>query len=158
MCIRDRTSVAPRAGRPRSLHAACSSLKLSASTSSMTACRPRIAGRERCGTKASAALKSNQRCMRVARVFWQLSSCRSNSTDLKSTLQWTLALVAPKALVRVTQLMKLVCRCTSSATPAIDAAIYRPNGTSYQLQPSFHTSWTEPEPTARARRAGEEFY
>ena len=42
--------------------------------------------------------------------------------------------------------------------PAIDAAIYRPNGTLYQLQPSFHTSWTEPEPTARARRAGEEFY
>ena len=44
------------------------------------------------------------------------------------------------------------------STPAIDAAIYRPNGTLYQLQPSFHTSWTEPEPTARARRAGEEFY
>ena len=42
--------------------------------------------------------------------------------------------------------------------PAIDAAIYRPNGTLYQLQPSFHTSSTEPEPTARARRAGEEFY
>ena len=44
------------------------------------------------------------------------------------------------------------------STPAIDAAIYRPNGTLYQRQPSFHTSWTEPEPTARARRAGEEFY
>ena len=43
-------------------------------------------------------------------------------------------------------------------TPAIDGAFYRPDGTSYQLQPSFHTSWTEPEPTARARRAGEEFY
>ena len=43
-------------------------------------------------------------------------------------------------------------------TPAIDAAIYRPNETLYQLQPSFHTSSTEPEPTARARRAGEEFY
>ena len=42
--------------------------------------------------------------------------------------------------------------------PAIDAAIYRPDGTLYQLQPSFHTSSTEPEPTARARRAGEEFY
>ena len=42
--------------------------------------------------------------------------------------------------------------------PAIDAAIYRPNGTLYQLQSSFHTSSTEPEPTARARRAGEEFY
>ena len=59
----------------------------------------------------------------------------------------------------------LVCRYARSLglaarqnTPAIDAAIYRPNGTSYQLQPSFHTSWTEPEPTARARRAGEEFY
>ena len=59
----------------------------------------------------------------------------------------------------------LVCRYASSPglaarqfTPAIDAAIYRPNSTSYQLQPSFHTSWTEPEPTARARRAGEEFY
>ena len=52
----------------------------------------------------------------------------------------------------------LVCRYARSLglaarqnTPAIDAAIYRPNGTSYQLQPSFHTSWTEPEPTARAR-------
>ena len=43
-------------------------------------------------------------------------------------------------------------------TLAIDGAIYRPNGTSYQLQPSFHTYSTEPEPTARARRAGEEFY
>ena len=59
----------------------------------------------------------------------------------------------------------LVCRYASSLglaarqnTPAIDAAIYRPNGTSYQLQPSFHTYPTEPEPTARARRAGKEFY
>jgi hypothetical protein len=43
-------------------------------------------------------------------------------------------------------------------TPAIDAAIYRPDGTLYQLQASFHTSSTEPEPTARARRAGKEFY
>ena len=37
--------------------------------------------------------------------------------------------------------------------PAIDAAIYRPNVTLYQLQPSFHISSTEPEPTARARSA-----
>ena len=37
--------------------------------------------------------------------------------------------------------------------PAMDAAIYRPIGALYQLQPSFHTSSTEPEPTARARRA-----
>ena len=44
------------------------------------------------------------------------------------------------------------------STPAIDAAISRPNGTLYQLQLSFHTHSTEPEPTARARRAGEEFY
>ena len=43
-------------------------------------------------------------------------------------------------------------------TPAIDAAIYRPDGTLYQLQLSFYTYQTEPEPTARARRAGEEFY
>ena len=43
-------------------------------------------------------------------------------------------------------------------TPALDAAIYYPNGTLYQLQPSFHKHSTEPEPTARARRAGEEFY
>ena len=35
--------------------------------------------------------------------------------------------------------------------PAIDAAIYRPNGTLYQLQPSFHTSWTELEPTVDPR-------
>ena len=59
----------------------------------------------------------------------------------------------------------LVCRYARSLglaarqnTPAIDGAFYRPNGTSYQLQPSFHTSWTQLEPTARARRAGEEFY
>ena len=59
----------------------------------------------------------------------------------------------------------LVCRYARSLglaarqnTPAIDDAFYRPNGTSYQLQPSFHISSTEPEPTARARRAGEEFY
>ena len=37
-------------------------------------------------------------------------------------------------------------------TPAIDAAIYRPNSPSYQLQPSFHPHSTEPEPTARARK------
>ena len=43
-------------------------------------------------------------------------------------------------------------------TPAIDGAFYRPNDTSYQLQPSFHLHSTEPEPTARARRVGEEFY
>ena len=59
----------------------------------------------------------------------------------------------------------LVCRYASSPglaarqnTPVIEAAIYRPNGTSYQLQPSFHPQSTEPEPTARARRAGKEFY
>ena len=40
--------------------------------------------------------------------------------------------------------------------PAIDAAIYHPIGTLYQLQPSFHTQSTEPEPTAHARRAGGE--
>ena len=40
----------------------------------------------------------------------------------------------------------------------MDATIYRPNGTLYQLQPNFHTHSTEPEPTARARRAGKEFY
>ena len=44
------------------------------------------------------------------------------------------------------------------STPAIDAAFYRPDRTLYQLQPSFHTKLTEPEPTVRARRAGEEFY
>ena len=43
-------------------------------------------------------------------------------------------------------------------TPALDAAIYRPDGTLYQLQPSFHPQSTEPEPTVRARRAGKEFY
>ena len=43
-------------------------------------------------------------------------------------------------------------------TPAIDAAISHPDSTLYQLQPSFHPQSTEPEPTARARRAGEEFY
>ena len=59
----------------------------------------------------------------------------------------------------------LVCRYASSLgltarqnTPAIDGAFYRPNVTLYQLQPSFHAKSTEPEPTARARRAGEEFY
>mmetsp|Transcript_1984 Transcript_1984/g.6511 ORF Transcript_1984/g.6511 Transcript_1984/m.6511 type:complete len:222 (-) Transcript_1984:82-747(-) len=35
-------------------------------------------------------------------------------------------------------------------TPAIEDAFYRPNGTSYQLQSSFHTHSTEPEPTAGA--------
>ena len=60
---------------------------------------------------------------------------------------------------------KLVCIYISpygpklvQITPAIDRAIYRPNSPSYQLQPSFHTQSTEPEPTARARRVGEEFY
>ena len=59
----------------------------------------------------------------------------------------------------------LVCRYARSLglgarqnTPAIDDAFYRPNSTLYQLQPSFRPQSTEPEPTARARRAGEEFY
>ena len=59
----------------------------------------------------------------------------------------------------------LVCRYASSLgltarqnTPAIDAAIHRPDRTLYQLQPSFHAQSTEPEPTARARRAGEELH
>ena len=59
----------------------------------------------------------------------------------------------------------LVCRYARSLvlaarqnTPAIDGAFYRPNETLYQLQPSFHPQLTEPEPTAHARRAGEEFY
>ena len=39
-------------------------------------------------------------------------------------------------------------------TPAIDGVVYGPIGALYQLQPSFHTSSTEPEPRARARRAG----
>jgi len=59
----------------------------------------------------------------------------------------------------------LVCRYARSLglaarqnTPAIDGAIYRPNGTSYQRQSSFHPQSTEPEPTARARRVGKEFY
>ena len=59
----------------------------------------------------------------------------------------------------------LVCRYARSLglaarqnTPAINATFYYPIGTSYQLQPSFHTQSTEPESTARARRAGEEFY
>ena len=59
----------------------------------------------------------------------------------------------------------LVCRYASSLglaarqfTQAIDTAFYGPIDRLYQLQPSFHTHSTEPEPTARARRAGEEFY
>ena len=44
------------------------------------------------------------------------------------------------------------------STPAIGDAFQRPVGTLYQLQRSFHTQSTEPEPTARARRAGKEFY
>ena len=43
-------------------------------------------------------------------------------------------------------------------TPAIDGVFYRRDSTLYQLQPSFHPQSTEPEPTVRARRAGEEFY
>ena len=44
------------------------------------------------------------------------------------------------------------------STPAIDGAIYRPDGTLYILQPSFYTYLTELEPTAHVPRAGEEFY
>ena len=47
--------------------------------------------------------------------------------------------------------MSLTC-CQS--IPAVDGAIYRSDSTLYQLQPSFHTYPTEPEPTARARRRG----
>ena len=46
----------------------------------------------------------------------------------------------------------LVCRYARSPglaapqnTPALDVAIYRPIGTSYQLQPSFHPHSTEPD-------------
>ena len=58
----------------------------------------------------------------------------------------------------------LVCRYARSLglaarqnTPAIDGAIYRPNGTSYQLQPSFHTIDGTGADGPRSR-AGEEFY
>ena len=43
-------------------------------------------------------------------------------------------------------------------TLATDDAFHRPDSTLYQLQTSFHTHSTVPESTARARRAGEEFY
>ena len=43
-------------------------------------------------------------------------------------------------------------------TPAIDGAFYRPDGTLYILQPSFHIYPTELEPTAHIPRAGEKFY
>ena len=43
-------------------------------------------------------------------------------------------------------------------TPAFGGTFYYPIKTLYQLQPSFHSQSTEPEPTARARRAGEELY
>ena len=56
----------------------------------------------------------------------------------------------------------LVCRYARSLgltarqnTPALDAAIYYPNGTLYQLQLSFHTYSTEPEPTAHGVFAGD---
>ena len=59
----------------------------------------------------------------------------------------------------------LVCPYASSpglaarqSVPAIDDAFYYPISILYQLQLSFHPQSTEPEPTARARRAGEEFY
>ena len=42
----------------------------------------------------------------------------------------------------------------NGTAPALD----RPNETLYQLQSSFHTQSTETEPTARARRAGEDSY
>ena len=47
---------------------------------------------------------------------------------------------------------------THQFTPAIDAAIYRPDGTLYILQPSFQTYLTELEPIAHVPRAGEKFY
>ena len=43
-------------------------------------------------------------------------------------------------------------------TPAIDATIHYLDSALYQLQPSFHTSSTEPDPTAHVPRAGKEFY
>ena len=70
-----------------------------------------------------------------------------------------------RPLANLNRLGVLVCPYASSLglaarqiTPTFDAAIYRPYSTSYTLQPSFHTSSTEPEPTARARRTGKEFY
>ena len=44
------------------------------------------------------------------------------------------------------------------STPAPGAAFQYPVSTLYQLQLSFHSQSTEAEPTARARRAGKEFY
>ena len=55
----------------------------------------------------------------------------------------------------------LVCRYASSLglaarqnTPAIEGAFYCPYSTSYTLQPSFHTSSMEPEPTGNGAPSG----
>ena len=60
--------------------------------------------------------------------------------------------------------INLVCRYARSLglaarqnTPAIDGAFYCPNGTSYQLQTSFHTNRRN-RSHGPLPRAGEEFY
>ena len=99
---------------------------------------------------AALMLFASKRCVPVVQQRFYLQRCR-NYTQLHDT-----AMAPMKTLVSpYTSSPGLAAR---QNTPAIDGAFYRPNGTSYQLQPSFHTQSTEPEPTARARRAGKEFY
>ena len=88
--------------------------------------------------------RTNQACNLQPRTLEPAATCNQQNPRTRNVL-----------VCRYARSLRLAAR---QNTPAFDGAFYRPNGTSYQLQPSFHTYSTEPEPTARARRAGEEFY
>ena len=88
--------------------------------------------------------RTNQACNLQPRTLEPAATCNQQNPRTRNVL-----------VCRYARSLRLAAR---QNTPAFDGAFYRPNGTSYQLQPSFHTYSTEPEPTARARRAGKEFY
>ena len=88
--------------------------------------------------------RTNQACNLQPRTLEPAATCNQQNPRTRNVL-----------VCRYARSLRLAAR---QNTPAFDGAFYRPNGTSYQLQPSFHTYSTEPEPTARARRAGKELY
>ena len=123
------------------------------------------------GASGVAALHASTSAMQDLTTVSKLRvvSCCSSSvvtcSDAAITRNNTTQRLATDPALACPKLRRLVCPYARSLrlaarqnTPAFDGAFYRPNGTSYQLQPSFHTYSTEPEPTARARRAGKELY
>ena len=118
----------------------------------------RIAAQRRSSKKLACDLLANPK-IRLDSVK-RMTQIQNTSQSIAATKYFTVAArehtLAPPGRHRPRHSRMRLTGCQS--TPAIDSAFFRPIGTLYQLQFSFHSHSTEPEPPARARRAGEEFY